>query len=287
MKKILLILAVMMIHTSLTMAQKFENAQTIRQKVADFAKKHGMTTEMPEDNVLTLKKDTLNYVMIFTDDNPTFVELRPFDYSATDANYLCLAKAANVVNQSVGGIKVTINPDRQGIRLSNEMLVYDAATVTRRLEHYLDLFNKAWLDMQMRFYEFMDNKELTEIRLPFEVYCADIANTDIETTVKGETNGEINSAEGQYIHIGLNLIGYDEGEYQISARLIIPDGTYLVNEIGNKYTFNSKIILSKDVRFYDLGGWGTAEEGFWMPGKYRYELYYNDKLFYIKNFEMK
>ena len=287
MKKILLILAVMMIQTSLTMAQKFENAQTIRQKVADFAKKHGMTTEMPEDNVLTIQKDTLNYVMIFTSDNPTFVELRPFDYSATDANYSCLSKAANVVNQSFGGIKVTINPDRQGIRLSVGMLAYDAATVTRLLEHYLELLDKAWLDMQIRFYEFNDNKDFSEIRLPFEVYCADIANTDIETTVIGETNSEINSAEGQYIHIGLNLIGYEEGEFPISARIIIPDGTYLVNGIGNKYTFTTKINVSQGVKFYDLGGWGSAEEDYWKPGNYRYELYYNDKLFYIKTFNMK
>jgi len=287
MKKILLLLAVMMIHTSLTMAQKFENAQTIRQKVAEFAKKHGMTTEMPEDNILTIKKDTINYVMIFESDNPTYVEFRPFDYSATDANYMCLSKAANIVNQTFGDIKVTINPDRQGLRLANEMLVYDAATVTRLMEHYIDLFNDAWLTMQIRFYEFNDNKDFVDIRLPFEVYCADIANTDSETNMIGEANDEINSADGQYIHIGLNLIGYEEGEYPISARLIFPDGTYAVNVIGNKFTFTTKITLTQGVKFYDLGGWGSTDENYWKPGKYRYELYYNDKLFYVKNFEMK
>ncbi|MBR4441385.1 MAG: hypothetical protein IKS00_07545 [Bacteroidales bacterium] len=284
MKKIILLLAVMMSLSSLTMAQKFENAQTIRQKVADFAKKQGMTIEMPEDNVLTLKKDTINYVMSFSDDNPTFVEIRPFDYDVSTANYACLTKAANLINYTFGGIKATVTPDRQALRLTIDMLVFDAAHVNRLLEHYLDLFDQAWADIQMRYYEFQDNIIFSDIRMPFEVYCSGWANTDFESNVIGESNSIIKASEAQYIHIGLNLTGYEDGEYQIEVKLIHPDGTYSVSQPNEKYTFTSDINVSKGFKFYDLGGWGSNESSFWQPGAYRYELYYKDKLFYIKNF---
>ena len=284
MKKILLILAVLMIHTSLTMAQKGSDAQTIRQKVAEYAKKQGMTTEMPEANVLTLQKDSANYVIIFSDDNPTYVEIRPYDFEIAQSNYLCVTKAINIVNNNFGVIKALTTPDRESLRLSAEMYVFDASGVTQHMERYFNLFSKAWYTLNYRYYEFFENKDITDTRLPFEVYCVDIANTNSDVTVIGETNGEIKASEAKYIHIGINLIGYEVGEYPISAKLVRPDGTYAAEKVDNPYTFSTNITVTKGVKFYDLGGWGSSDAGYWIPGAYRYELYYKDRLFYVRTF---
>lgn len=287
MKKILLILAVLMINTSLTMAQKGSDAQTIRQKVAEFANKKGYQTQITEENALTLQKDTCNYIIFFSGSNPTYVELRPYDFDITQSNYLCITKAINQVNINFGVIKAMITPDRESLRLSAEMNVFDASGVTQNMEHYFVLFGEAWRTINYRYYEFYENKDINNNRMPFEVYCIDIANTDSNVTVIGETNGEIKASEAQYIHIGLNLIGYEVGEYPISVKLVLPDGTYAADKIDNQYTFTANATITKGSKFYDLGRWGSTEAGYWVPGAYRYELYYKDRLFYVRTFLLK
>ena len=287
MKKILLILAVLMINTSFTMAQKGNDAKTICQKVADFANKKGYNTQITDENALILQKDTSNYVIIFNGDNPTYVEIRPYDFDIAQSNYLCITKAINIVNNNFGVIKALITPDREGLRLSAEMNVFDALGVTQHMERYFELFGKAWYTINYRYYEFYENKDIPDNRMPFEVYCTDIANTDENVEVIGESNGIIKTSEAQYIHIGLSLIGYEVGEYPISAKLVRPDNTYAAAKSDSQYTFTTNLTITKGVKYYDLGGWGSTEDGYWIPGAYRYELYYKDRLFYVRSFELK
>ncbi len=287
MKKIIILLAVMLIHTSLSLAQKFENAQTIRQKVAEFAKKQGMVTEFIGDQALTMTTDDAQYALIVNGENPTYVEIRFADLDISARDYDVMLKTVNYINQDKTVVKASIQPNRNILRISTEMFAFDAQSVTQHFEHYIDIINDVLKESRERYDEFAANKQFNDIKMPFEVYCIDIANTDSNVTVIGETNGEIKASEAQYIHIGLNLIGYEVGEYPISVKLVLPDGTYAADKIDNQYTFTANATVTKGSKFYDLGGWGSTEAGYWVPGAYRYELYYKDRLFYVRTFLLK
>ena len=287
MKKIIFLLVVMIIQASLSLAQKAESAQTIRQKVADFAKKQGMITEFVDDYALTMTKDDSQYIMIINGENPSYVELRYADLYITARNYDLMLKTANHINQGISVAKASILPDRTTLRISTEMFTYDAQSVTKHFEHYINLIEKALKESRERYDEFATNLQFAGMKMPFEIYCADVANTDANAQRLSEINGEIKSAETQYIHIGVSLIVHEEGEYPIDIRFILPDGTYSASPDSPEYTFSNKITLTKETKFIDLGGWGSETPGTWAPGKYRYEFYYKGKLFYVRDFEIK
>ena len=287
MKKIIFLLAVMMIQASLSMAQKAENPQTIRQKVADYAKKKGFVTEFVGDYALTMTTDDSQYALIVNGENPSYVEIRFADLDITSRNYDLILKTANHINQGVSVAKASILPNRTTLRISTEMFTYDAQSVIQHFDHYTNLIEKALKESRERYEEFATNLQFTGLKMPFEVYCADIANTDANAQRLSDINSEIKSAETQYIHIGVSLIVHEEGEYQIDLKFNLPDGTYSANPESPEYTFSNKINLTKETTYFDLGGWGSETPGTWAPGKYRYELYYKGKLFYVRDFEIK
>lgn len=287
MKKLIILLAVMMIHASLSVAQKVESAQTIRQKVADFAKKQGMVTELVGDQALTMTTNDAQYVLIVNGENPTYVELRFADLDITSRNYDLMLKAANHINQGTSVVKASILPNRTTMRISTEMFAYDAQSVTQHFEHYISLINQSLKECRERYDEFVANLQFSGLKMPFEVYCADIVNTDADVNRLSDINGEIKSAETQYIHLGLSINVNEEGEYPIDLKFILPDGTYSISQENAEYTFSTTMKLTKGNNgIYDLGGWGSDKPGTWAPGKYRYEVYYQGKLVYVRNFEI-
>lgn len=287
MKKILFILAVMMIQASLSMAQVVESATTIRNKVADFAKKHGMNTNFVGDNALSMAYGDSIYIMIVNGDNPTYVELRFADLDITARNYDLMLKTANHINQGSSVVKASITPNRTTLRLSTEMFAFDAQSVTQHFEHYIKLINQSLKESRDRYDEFAANLQFTGLKMPFEVYCADIVNTDTDVKALSEVNGEIKSAETQFIHIGLSLTVHEEGEYPIDIKFFLPNGNFSISNENDEYTFTTTMKLTKEINYFDLGGWGSSTPGIWEPGIYRYELYYKGKLFYTRGFEIK
>lgn len=286
MKKILFLLSVMMINASLSMAQVVESAKTIRNKVADYAKKQGMAIELVSEQALTMTTDDSEYVLIVNGENPTYVELRFADLDITARNYNLMLKTANHINQGSSVVKASITPNRTTLRLSTEMFAFDAQSVTEHFEHYIKLINQSLKECRERYDEFAANLQFTGLKMPFEVYCADIINADANANRLSEINGEIKSAETQYVHIGLSLTVHEDGEYPIDVRFCNPDGTFAISEENAEYSFSTTMKLTKDMTFYDLGGWGSATPGSLKPGIYRYELYYKGKLFYTRGFEV-
>lgn len=287
MKKIIILLAVMLIHTSLSLAQKFENAQTIRQKVAEFAKKQGMVTEFIGDQALTMTTDDAQYALIVNGENPTYVEIRFADLDISARDYDVMLKTVNYINQDKTVVKASIQPNRNILRISTEMFAFDAQSVTQHFEHYIDIINDVLKESRERYDEFAANKQFNDIKMPFEVYYANIINTDFDSNPLSEVNGEIKSAETQYIHIGVSLIVHQEGEYPIDIKFVLPNGSYSISDVDAKYTFSTTMPLSSETTFFDLGGWGSSTPGTWKPGKYCYQLFYKGQLFYVREFEIK
>ena len=140
MKKLIILLAVMMINASLSMAQVVESAKTIRNKVADYAKKQGMAIELVSEQALTMTTDDSEYVLIVNGENPTYVELRFADLDITARNYDLMLKTANHINQGSSVVKASITPNRTTLRLSTEMFAFDAQSVIQHFEHYKNAF---------------------------------------------------------------------------------------------------------------------------------------------------
>lgn len=286
MKKFIFIIA-LLLASSLTMAQLSPGADGIRQKLAEYAKSEGMITNY-EGDALTIRRDTLDYAVIFGGVNPVYVEIRLYDLDISNKNPEGIAKTANYINLHRSAVKASIVPTNPSLRLSVESFVNDAQSVINTLKKNMDVLKDAWLISRKKYDEFVDNQQFANLRIPFEVYYADIANVDKDNIVLTEVGDDIKSADTQYINTSLTMIVYEEGEYPIGVKFITPDGNVSKAENdGSPYTFVTMLNMTHQQTSYLTGGWGSTNPGTWGPGNYRIEYYYKDKPFYIMNFEIK
>ena len=285
MKKTLLIMLLLLV-SSMTMAQLSPGAEGIRQKLAEYARSEGMITNY-EGDALTIRRDTLDYAVIFGGVNPVYIEIRLFDLDISDKNPECIAKTANYINLNRSAVKASLVPYNQSLRLSVESFVNDAQSVINSLKHNMDLLRDAWLISRKKYDEFVDNQQFANLRIPFEVYSAEIANQDKDDNLITEFGADIKSEESQYITTSLAIAVYEEGDYTIGVKFIMPDGSVSKVDDGSPYTFTNTLSMRQQQSSYFTGGWGSPNPGTWNPGNYRIEFYYKDKPFYIKRFEIK
>ncbi len=282
-----LIIIMMLLASSLTMAQLSPGADGIRQKLAEYARTQNMKVNF-EGDALTIQKDTNDYAVLFSGSNPVFVEIRLYDLDISDCIPECIKRAANDVNYSRSSVKAFITPNNQTLRFSVETFVNDAQTVINTFLKHLDILRDAWKGCRKRYDEFVDNLPYANRRMPFEVYSADIANVDQDDRLITDLDADIKSSDSQYINTSLSLVVYEDGDYPIGIKFITPDGkTSKAEQDGSPYTFINTLHITQQQSSYLTGGWGSANPGTWPAGQYRIEFYYKDKLFYIKNFEIK
>ncbi len=285
MKRTLLIMLLLLV-SSMTMAQLSPGAEGIRQKLAEYARSEGMITNY-EGDALTIRRDTLDYAVIFGGVNPVYIEIRLFDLDISAKNPECIAKTANYINLNRSAVKASLVPYNQSLRLSVETFVNDAQSVINPLKHNMDLLRDAWLISRKKYNEFVDNQQFANLRIPFEVYSAEIANQDKDDNLITEYGADIKSEESQYITTSLAIAVYEEGDYTIGVKFIMPDGSVSKVDDGSPYTFTNTLSMRQQQSSYFTGGWGSPNPGTWNPGNYRIEFYYKDKPFYIKRFEIK
>ena len=286
MKKLIIILALLLAST-MTMAQLSPGAEGVRKKMAEYARSEGMITNY-EGDALTIRRDTLDYAVVFGGENPVYVEIRLYDLNISDKNPESIAKTANYINLHRSAVKASILPINQTLRLSVESFVNDAQSVINTLKKNMDILAEAWLISRLKYDEFVENQQFASLRIPFEVYSADIANVDINDVILTDIGSDIMSSDTQFINTSLAMIVYEEGEYQIGIKFITPDGKVSkAEDDGSPYSFVSTIKMTQQQTSYITGGWGSQNPGTWGPGNYRIEYYYKDKPFYIKRFEIK
>lgn len=277
----------MLLASSLTMAQLSPGAEGIRQKLTEYARSEGMSANY-EGDALTIQRDTLNFAVIFGGTSPVYVEIRLSDLDISSCNHTYISKAANYINLNRSAVKASITPNGKTLRLSIESFVNDAQSVINTLKHHTDLLSEAWVMASKKYDEFMDNQQFANLRIPFEVYGADAVNVDQNNKLITAMDDDIKAAETQYINTSLSIIVYDEGDYPIGVKFITPDGNLSqVEGDPSPYTFTTTLQMTYQQTDYLTGGWGSPNPGTWPAGNYRIEFYYKDKPFYIKNFEIK
>lgn len=285
--KRILITIVLLLATSMTMAQLSPSAEGIRQKIAEYAQSEGLKTNY-EGDALTIQRDTNNYAVLFDGISPVFVEIRLFDYNISECIPACINKAANYINYSRRVTKAAITPDGQNIRFTAETFVNDAHSVIVMLKRNMDNLIDSYRVCRDKYDEFVANQQFANLRIPFEVYSAQVANVDKDNNILTELGTVIKSADTQYINTSLSMIIYEEGNYDIGVKFITPDGNISKAEgDGSPYSFTTTLQMTHQQTDYLTGGWGSTTPGTWGPGNYRIELYYKDKPFYIKQFEIK
>jgi Ni,Fe-hydrogenase I large subunit len=277
----------MLLASSMAMAQLSPGAEGIRQKLAEYARQQGMKTNY-EGDALTIQRDTIEYVVLFGGSNPVYVEIRLTDFGISNCIPACINKAANYININKGVTKVSISPDGQNIRFSAESFVNDAQSVIAMLKRHLDNLIGSYYACCEKYDEFVVNQQFANLRIPFEVYSAQVANVDKDNNILTELGTDIKSADTQYINTSISIILYDEGDYDIGVKFIPPDGnTSKAGDDGSPYSFTTTLQMTHQQTDYLIGGWGSTTPGTWGPGNYRIELYYKDKPFYIKPFVIK
>lgn len=277
----------LLLASSMTMAQLSPSAEGIRKKLAEYAKSEGMTPNY-EGDALTIRRDTLNYAVLFGNNIPVYVEIRLFDLDISNNNLDYIAKTANYINLNRSAVKASLVPYNQSLRLSVESFVNDAQSVINSLKHNMDLLRDSWLISREKYDEFIENNQFSQLRIPFEVYSATVANVDKENNVLTNLDSDIKASDTQYINTSLAIIVYEDGDYTIGVKFITPDGN--VSKAGDDnspYTFTTTLSMTQQQTSYLAGGWGSENSGTWGPGDYRIEFYYKDKPFYIKRFEIK
>ena len=286
MKRTLLIMLLLLV-SSMTMAQLSPGAEGIRQKLAEYARTQNMKANF-EGDALTIQNDTNYYAVLFSGSNPVFVEIRLSDLDISNCNPDCIKKAINDVNYTRSSVKAFITPDNQTLRFTVETFVNDAQTVINTFTKHLNLLRDAWKGCHQRYDEFVDNQPFANLRIPFEVYSADVANVDKDDILLTDLGTDIKSSDTQYINTSLAMIVYEDGDYSIGVKFITPDGnTSKVEQDGSPYTFITTLSMTQRQSSYLTGGWGSPNPGTWGPGNYRIEFYYKDKQFYVKKFEIK
>ena len=283
MKKIL-IATMLMLASTLSMAQLSPSAEGIRQKVAEYARSQGMKVNFAND-ALTLQRDTLDYLIGFGGTNPVYVELRLADLNISACNPACIAKAANHINLNRSAIKAAITPDLQILRLTSESFVNDAQSVTNTLNKLLTYLANAWKYCHQKYDEFVDNQNFSNLHIPFEVYTADVVNVDQNDNLLTEPNTDIKSADTQYISTQLSMIVHEEGDYEIGVQFITPDGKVSkAEDDGTLYSYTTTLHLTQQQSIYIPDGWGSTNSGTWGPGNYQFVFFYKDKPIYVKKF---
>jgi len=279
-----LIIIMLMLASTLSMAQLSPSAEGIRQKLAEYARSKGMKTNY-EGDALTIQRDSLNYAVDFSAVSPVIVVIRLFDIDITSCDPACIRKTANYINLFFSTIKASITPDGKCIRLSTSSLVNDAQSVTATLDQNLSTLAMAWQYCSQKYDEFVYNKDFANLRIPFEVYSVNIVNVDKDDQLVTEYGEDIKSADTQYINSELSIIAYEEGDYQIDVKFVLPDGTFSkAADDGLDYTFSNIIHMTQGQATYIGGGWGSPNPGTWAPGNYELIFYYKDKPFYAKPF---
>ncbi|MBQ5551067.1 MAG: hypothetical protein IIT32_08395, partial [Bacteroidales bacterium] len=81
-----LIIIMMLLASSLTMAQLSPGAEGIRQKLTEYARSEGMSANY-EGDALTIQRDTLNFAVIFGGTSPVYVEIRLSDLDISSCNH--------------------------------------------------------------------------------------------------------------------------------------------------------------------------------------------------------
>ena len=281
-----LIIIMLMLASTLTMAQLSPGAEGIRQKVAEYARSKGMTTNY-EGDALTIHRDTLDYAVILSGASPVYVEIRLFDLDISTCVPACISKAANYINSYRSAIKASIAPIGKTLRFTVETFVNDAQSVVNTLERHLSNLADAWKLCHQKYDEFVYNQDFTNLRIPFEVYSANVVNVDKDDQLLTEYGFDIKSADTQYINTLLTMIVYEEGDYQIDVQFIMPDGSVSkAADDGSDYTFSTILHMTSDQPSYITGGWGSTNPGTWGPGNYQIVFYYKIKPFYAKQFKI-
>ncbi|MBQ1698673.1 MAG: hypothetical protein II075_12420 [Bacteroidales bacterium] len=281
-----LILIMMLLASSLTMAQLSPGAEGIRQKVAEYARQQGMKANYDGD-ALSIQRDTMSYELVFTGVSPVYVEIRVTDLDISSCVPACIAKAANYINLHFSSVKASIVPTTKKIRFSAPLLVNDAQSVIVTLNQHLDNLAMAWRHCSQKYDEFVYNQDFTNLRIPFEVYSANVVNVDKDDQLLTEYGFDIKSADTQYINTLLTMIVYEEGDYQIDVQFIMPDGSVSkAADDGSDYTFSTILHMTSDQPSYITGGWGSTNPGTWGPGNYQIVFYYKSKPFYAKQFKI-
>ena len=279
-----LIIIMLMLASTLTMAQLSPGAEGIRQKVAEYARSKGMTTNY-EGDALTIHRDTLDYAVILSGASPVYVEIRLFDLDISTCVPACISKAANYINSYRSAIKASIAPNGKTLRFTVETFVNDAQSVVNTLERHLSNLADAWKLCHQKYDEFVYNQGFANLRIPFEVYTADVVNVDKDDQILTEYGLDIKSADTQYINTSLTMIVYEDGDYEIGVQFITPDGNVSKAENDDSpYSYTTTLHLNQQQTSYIPGGWGSPNPGTWAPGDYQIVFFYKDKPFYAKKF---
>lgn len=115
--------------------------------------------------------------------------------------------------------------------------------------------------------------------------------SEISVKNQGEDYGEtIYSRNTTYIYPRVEITSLISGEKEIWVKFYGPMGLSHGNGQANgtyysNYTYKNVInVTAYKTETFELSGWGGEKKGYWGPGNYRFEFYYDGKLIGKKSF---
>ena len=137
-------------------------------------------------------------------------------------------------------------------------------------------------------------KESDSLRNLFPIYIKklEVANADGNGRPISTYGNDIVAANSMYLLPRITYYGFRPGEkLELQVKLYGPDGKVITGNESPKdnaysYTYTINSVYPTD-NVVSLKGWGGSDRGHFLPGTYRYEVWYNDMCFKAVTFKLK
>ena len=121
---------------------------------------------------------------------------------------------------------------------------------------------------------------------PLIISDISVGNTYSDRSIETNYGGYISSSRTMYLTPQIKYIGLNSGQsITLKVKLYTPDGSLSRgNTSPSGYSNETQIYINAGEQSATLIGWGGSSMGHWRAGKYRYEIWYNNRCIGMKEF---
>ncbi len=142
------------------------------------------------------------------------------------------------------------------------------------------MFRKTSGDWKIAYIELYKGSIIPNIKrtLPFE-----IKSIAYKPTKTGDYGQPIVAGDVDYVYARLNMVVNTEGTYPFYIKVYNTSGILSKANSENDYSFMLNLTLKNSESYYYLTGWGNSDKTYYVPGIYRYEIWYNNQKVFSDN----